>query len=249
VRDGFYPDYRFPIEVIRHAVWLYHRFCLSLREISELLFERGIFVSHETIRDWCRDFGPDFAAEVKKRRPQPGTTRHLDEVFLKIKGQQKYLWRAVDENGIELDVFITDRRDKKAPKQFFKRLLACLQYKPKVIVTDKLRSYGAALREVLPKVSHVAHKYANCRAENSHRHVRKRERHLQKFKSATLSHSKYLCYLLMVWQHSVLGQGEALLKLQFLQVDNAPQTIAKPCNLRKSKTSAAVSVALPICIL
>jgi putative transposase len=194
MRDGFYPGYRFPIEVIRHAVWLYHRFCLSLREISELIFGRGIIVSHETIRDWCREFGPDFAAEVKKRRPRPGTTWHLDEVFLKIQGKQKYLWRAVDEDGIELDVFVTDHRDKKAAKQFFKRLLAGLQYKPKVVVTDKLRSYGAALREVLPEVRQVAGKYANCRAENSHRHVRKRERHLQKFKSAKHAQSFLSCY-------------------------------------------------------
>lgn len=122
---------RSPIKVIRHAIWLYHRFCLSLREISELLFERGIIVSHETVRDWCRDFGPDFAAEVKKRRPRPGTTWHLDEVFLKIQGKQKYLWRAVDEDGVELDVFVTDHRDKKATKQFFKRLLAGFTISPR----------------------------------------------------------------------------------------------------------------------
>lgn len=123
MRDGFYPGYRFPIEVIRHAVWLYHRFCLSLREISDLLLQRGIVVSHETIREWCLDFGPDFAAQVKKRRPQPGSTWHLDEVFLKIKGEQKYLWRAVDQNGVELDILVTDRRDKKAAKKFWPRSL------------------------------------------------------------------------------------------------------------------------------
>jgi putative transposase len=194
VRDGFYPGYRFPIEVIRHVVWLYHRLCLSLREISDLLFHRGIVVSHETIRTWCLDFGPDFAAEVKKRRPRPGSTWHLDEVFLKIRGEQKYLWRAVDQDGVELDILVTDRRDKKAAKQFFKRLLDGLEYKPKVVVTDKLRSYGAALREILPKVKHVDNKSANLRAENSHRHVRKRERHLQKFKSAEHAESFLSCY-------------------------------------------------------
>jgi len=194
VRDGFYPGYRFPIEVIRHVVWLYHRLCLSLREISDLLFHRGIVVSHETIRTWCLDFGPDFAAEVKKRRPRPGSTWHLDEVFLKIRGEQKYLWRAVDKDGVELDILVTDRRDKKAAKQFFKRLLDGLEYKPKVVVTDKLRSYGAALREILPKVKHVDNKSANLRAENSHRHVRKRERHLQKFKSAEHAESFLSCY-------------------------------------------------------
>ncbi len=182
------------MEIIRHAVWFYHRFCLSLREISELLLERGIVISHETIRDWCLDFGPDFAAEVKKRRPRPGTTWHLDEMFLKINGKQKYLWRAVDEDGVELDILVTETRDKKAAKLFFKRLLTGLQYNPKVVVTDKLRSYGAALKETLPEVKHVANKYANCRAENSHRHVRKRERHLQKFKSAEHAQSFLSCY-------------------------------------------------------
>ena len=194
MRVGFYPGYRFPIEVIRHAVWLYHRFCLSLREISDLLLQRGIVVSHETIREWCLDFGPNFAAQIKNKRPQPGSTWHLDEVFLTIKGEQKYLWRAVDQDGVELEILVTDRRDKKAAKKFFKRLLAGLKYEPTVVVTDKLRSYGAALREILPKVKHVAHKSANMRAENSHRHVRKRERHLQKFKSAQHAESFLSCY-------------------------------------------------------
>ena len=194
MRDGFYPGYRFPIEVIRHVVWLYHRLCFSLREISDLLFHRGIVVSHETIRTWCLDFGPDFAEEVKKRRPRPGSTWHLDEVFLKMRGEQKYLWRAVYQDGVELDILVTDRRDKKAAKQFFKRLLDGLKYKPKAVVTDKLRSYGAALREILPKVKHVDNKSAHLQAENSLRHARKRERHLQKFKSAEHAELFLSCY-------------------------------------------------------
>jgi len=194
MREGFYPGYRFPIEVISHAVWLYHRLCMSLREISDLLFKQGVVVSHETIRTWCDEFGPDFASQLKKRRARPGDRWHLDEMYIKICGQQKYLWRAVDQDGVELDILVTDKRDKKAAKRFFKRLLAGLGYEPTAVVADKLRSYSAALRDVLPNVKHVAHKSANMRAENSHRHVRKRERHLQKFKSAEHAQSFLSCY-------------------------------------------------------
>ena len=152
--------YRFPIEIIRHCVWLHYRFSLSLRDISEMMAYRGIAVSQETMRQWG-----------------------LDEGILKINGEQVYLWRAVDENGEELDILVTKRRDKKAAKSFFKKLLANLEYTPKPIVTDKLRSYAAAKREIMPDVPHIQDKGANMRAENSHRHVRKRVRHLQRFKS------------------------------------------------------------------
>jgi putative transposase len=183
VRDGFYKGYRFPIEIIRHCVWPYYRFSISLRDVSEMMAYRGIAVSQETVREWGLDFAMEYANKIRHNKPKPGSTWHLDEVFLKINGKQVYLWRAVDEHGEELDILVTKRRDKKAAKRFLKKLLANLEYTPKRLVTDKLRSYAAAKSETMPDVPHIQDKGANMRAENSHRHVRKRERHLQRFKS------------------------------------------------------------------
>src|SRR5919199_4008398 len=178
-----YPGYRFPAEVIQHAVWLYHLFSLSLRDIELILAERGVVVSYESIRRWCLRFGTDFAAKLRKRRPRPGDTWHLDEVYLKINGELSYLWRAVDQHGVVLDILVQGRRNATAAKRFFKRLLVGLKYKPKRIVTDGLRSYGAAHREILPEVKHRTSRYLNNRAENSHRPTRHRERQMQRFKS------------------------------------------------------------------
>jgi putative transposase len=178
-----YPGYRFPAEVIHHAVWLYHVFSLSLRDVELILAERGIAVSHESIRRWCMRFGADFARRLRRRRPRPGDTWHLDEVFLKINGELFYLWRAVDQHGVVLDILVQERRNATAAKRFFKRLLAGLKYKPRRIITDGLRSYGVAKREVLPEVRHRTSRYLNNRAENSHRPTRRRERQMQRFKS------------------------------------------------------------------
>ena len=183
MREGFYRGYRFPIEIIRHCVWLYYRFSLSLRDISEMMAFRGIAVSQETVREWGLDFAMEYANKIRRNKPKPGSTWHLDEVFLKINGEQFYLWRAVDEHGEELDILVTKKLDKKAEKSFFKKLLANLEYTPGRIVTDKLRSYAAAKKEIMPDVPHIQDKGSYMRAENSHRHVRKRERHLQRFKS------------------------------------------------------------------
>src|SRR5215211_6161335 len=126
-----YPGYRFPAEIISYAVWLYHVFGLSFREVELLLAERGITASHESIRQWCLKFGADFARKLRRRRPKPGDTWHLDEVFLKINGELHYLWRAVDQHGVVLDILVQDRRNASAAKRFFKRLLAGLRYKPR----------------------------------------------------------------------------------------------------------------------
>ncbi|MFC7739453.1 IS6 family transposase [Roseomonas sp. GCM10028921] len=179
-----YPGYRFPAEVIRHAVWLYHVFSLSLRDVELLLAERGITVTHESIRRWVLRFGADFAGRLRKRRPRSGDTWHLDEIFLRVGGELHYLWRAVDQHGVVLDILVQARRNASAAKRFFKRLLRGLRYKPKRIVTDGLRSYGAAKREVLPDVRHRTSRYLNNRAENSHRPTRRRERQMQRFKSS-----------------------------------------------------------------
>ena len=178
-----FPGYRFPAEIISYAVWLYHVFGLSLRDVELILSERGIAVSHESIRQWCLKFGADFARKLRQRRPKPGDTWHLDEMFLKINGELHYLWRAVDQHGVVLDILVQDCRNATAAKRFFKRLLAGLKYKPKRLVTDGLRSYGAAHREVLPEVKHRTSRYLNNRAENSHRPTRRRERQMPRFKS------------------------------------------------------------------
>jgi putative transposase len=171
--------HRFSAEIIAHAVWLYHVFSLSLRNVELLLAERGIIVSYETVRRWCECF----AKRIRRHRPQPGDKWHLDEVFIRIQGVQHYLWRAVDQDGVVLDILFQPRRDAKAAKRFFRRLLKGLQYVPRVIVTDKLRSYGVAHRALLPKVEHRQSRYLNNRAENSHRPARRRERQMQRFKS------------------------------------------------------------------
>jgi putative transposase len=153
-----YKHHRFPIEIISHAVWLYFRFCLSYRDVEELLFARGVTVTYEAIRKWCRKFGQPYANALRHRRPKPGDTWHLDEVFLTINGTRSYLWRAVDQEGNILDILVQRRRDKNAAKTFFRKLLKGLTYVPRVIVTDQLKSYGAAMRELLPGVEHRQHR-------------------------------------------------------------------------------------------
>jgi putative transposase len=142
-----------------------------------------VVVTYEAIRKWCRKFGQPYANQLRRRRPRPGDKWHLDEVFLTIKGEHHYLWRAVDQDGNVLDILVQRRRDKRAAKKFFRKLLKGLAYVPRVVITDKLKSYGAAKREILPGVEHRQHRYLNNRAENSHQPTRQRERHMQRFKS------------------------------------------------------------------
>ena len=181
--DYQYKHHRFPAETISHGVWLYFRFCLSYRDVEELLFARGIIVTYEAIRKWCRKCGQSYANELRRRRPQPGDKWHLDEVFLSINGQRHYLWRAVDQDGTVLDILVQRLRDKYAAKKFFRKLLKGCRYLPRVIITDRLKSYGAAKREILPRVEHRQHRYLSNRAENSHQPTRQRERHMWGFKS------------------------------------------------------------------
>ena len=178
-----YKRYRFPAEIIQYAVWLYHRFNLSHRDIEDLLAERGICVSYEAIRLWCNRFGPKYAARLKRKHQGYGDTFFIDEVFVKIDGKQHYLWRAVDQDGEVIDVFLQKRRDGAAAKRFFKRLLKIHVGEPRKIVTDKLRSYGVAYRELIPDAIHDTSQYANNRAELSHQPTRVRERGMRKFKS------------------------------------------------------------------
>ncbi len=178
-----YAGYRYPVEIISHAVWLYHRFTLSFRDVEELLAERGVIVSYETVRQWCLKFGPQYAAELRRRQPRPGDKWHLDELRVEINGEVHWLWRAVDQHNQTLDILIQKRLNKRAAKRFFKKLLKGLRYVPRVIITDKLRSYGAARKEILPGVEHRQHKGLNSQAEISHQPTRQQERQMRRFKS------------------------------------------------------------------
>ncbi|MGR8964194.1 IS6 family transposase [Rhizobium leguminosarum] len=178
-----YKRHRFPPSLIAHAVWLYTRFPLSLRLVEEMLLERGIVVSYETIRCWARKFGPDYARRLRRKAPSPDDVWHLDEVVVTIGGRKHWLWRAVDQDGYVLDEIVQTRRNTKAAKHLLTRLMKKQGYLPKRIVTDKLRSYGAARRHVMPTVEHRSHKGLNNRAENSHLRLRKRERIMQRFRS------------------------------------------------------------------
>jgi putative transposase len=181
---ALYQRHRYPTAIIAHAVWLYFRFSLSYRDVEELLAARGIQVTYETVRQWCRKFGQTYANPLRRRRPQPGDKWHLDEVFIQINGKIHYLWRAVDQHGNVLDVLVTAKRDKQAAKRFFRKLLKGCRYVPQGIITDKWASYGAAKWEILPGVEHRQHKGLNNRAENSHQPTRQQERQMRRFKSA-----------------------------------------------------------------
>jgi putative transposase len=165
------------------AYWLYYRFNLSHRDIEDLLAERGITVSYETIRLWCIKFGAIYTRRLKRKHRGYGDTFYIDEVFVKINGKQHYLWRAVDQDGEVVDVYLQAKRDGATAKRFFRRLLRNHQGEPGKIVTDKLRSYPVACREVIPEAIHVTEQYANNRAEQSHEATRVRERGMRKFKS------------------------------------------------------------------
>ncbi len=178
-----YHGYRFPPEIISHAVWLYHRFCVSFRDVEDLLAQRGITVSYEAIRLWCIQFGSEYARRLKRRQGRLGDTWHLDEVFVTIQGQRHYLWRAVDQDGDVIDILVQSRRDRRAAKRFIRKLLKGQGSKPGWLVTDKLRSYRAAHREVMPSVVYSTERYGNNRAEVSHQPTRQRERQMRRFKS------------------------------------------------------------------
>ena len=178
-----YAGYRFPAEIISHAVWLYFRFPLSLRNVDEILAARGVVVSREAVRQWALKLGQDFAHQIRRRLPRAGDKWHLDEVAVKIAGKKHWLWRAVDQDGIVLDILVQSRHDKAAAKRLLRKLLRKHCRAPRVMITDKLASYGAATREIMPGIEHRKHKGLNNRAENSHQPTRRRERQMKRFKS------------------------------------------------------------------
>ena len=214
-----YKGHRFPPEIIQYAVWLYHRFTLSHRDVEDLLAERGITVSYESIRLWCNKFGLKYARRLRKRRQGYGDTFFIDEVFVKIDGKQYYLWRAVDQDGEIVDVFLQRRRDGKAAKRFFKRLLLVHRKDPRKIVTDKLRSYGVAHRELIPDTIHDTSQYANNRAELSHQPTRVRERVMRRFKSTRqaqrfLAVHAAVCNLFNLGRHLISAKNYRFFRLR-----------------------------------
>ncbi|WP_137132630.1 IS6 family transposase [Rhizobium sp. FY34] len=183
-RDPLYRRHRFPDEIIAHAVWLYFRFPLSLRMVEGLLAARGIIVSHQTVRLWAEKFGRTFANEIRRQSSgRLGDKWHLDEPVVSIRGKKHWLWRAVDQDGFVLEVFLQSRRNAKAAKRLMRKLLKGQRRSPRVMITDKLLSYCAAKREIMPGVEHRSHKGLNNRAENSHQPIRRRERIMKRFKS------------------------------------------------------------------
>jgi len=175
--------HRFPPEIIRHSVWLYARFTLSFRDVEEMLAERGLDASYETVRRWFVKFGPTIAANLRRTRSKPSDHWHLDEMVIGIGGRHYWLWRAVDNEGEVLDFLVQSKRNAKAALKLLRKLLKRQGFAPSRIVTDKLRSYPVAIKAVCLSAVHDRGLRANNRAENSHLPVRRRERKMQRFKS------------------------------------------------------------------
>ncbi len=184
IRAPRYARHRFPAEVISYAIWLYFRVPLSLRMVEELLAAEGILVSYETVRQWALKFGQGFANQIRRSLPEPKDQWHLDEVVITIAGEKHWLWRAVDQHGAVLDILDQSRRNAKAAKRLLRKLLKKQGIAPRVMITDKLPSYAAAKKAVMPNVEHRQHRGLNNRAENSHQPTRRRERIMKRFKSA-----------------------------------------------------------------
>jgi len=179
-----YRRHRFPPALIQHAIWLYLRFTLSYHDVEDLLAERGLDVSHESVRRWVLKFGPMIARRLRRSRPRPSDRWHLDEMVVRIAGKHMYLWRAVDHEGEVLDMLVQRRRDKRAALRLMRKLIRKQGFAPKLLTTDKLGSYGAAFRHLGLTCHHEQGLRKNNRAENSHQPVRRRERKMQRFKSA-----------------------------------------------------------------
>lgn len=203
--------YRFPREIIAYAVWAYHRFALSTADVEDLLAERGITVSREAVRNWVNRFGCHFADCIKRDRPGAADKWHLDEVVIPINGRRHWLWRAVDANGDVLDILVQPQRNAKAARRFLKRLIGRFG-EPRVVVTDKLRSYFRPIRDLASGADHRAHKGLNNRIKGSHRPTRKREKMMGRFKS--------------------LRQAQ-----RFLAAHDQINTIFRPCRYRMSAIS------------
>jgi putative transposase len=208
-RSSRYSGYRFPSEIISYAIWAYHRFCLSFRDVEDLLAERGVTVSCETIGLWCKKSSADYVRKLKRRQGQLGDHWHLDEDFLRINGQLQYLWRAVDQDGDVIDILVQSRRDRRAAERFFCRLLRGQGQPPLRIITDRLRSYSAAMRTSFCNVAHTTERDANNRMEALHQPTRQRERQMRRFKS-TVQAQRFLSLHGVV--HNLFRLGRHLMR-------------------------------------
>ncbi len=220
-----YHRYRFPPEIIGHAVWLYHRFGLSFRVTEDLLSQRGITVSYEAIRQWCRTFSPAYARTLRHRRGHMGDMWFLDEVFVTIQGRRHYLWRALDQDGDLIDILVQSRRNRQAAARFFRKLLKGQGRVPRRLITDKLGSYAAAHRTMMPSVVHSTQQYANNRAEVSHQLTRQRERQMRRFRSAAhaqrfLSVQGLVLNLFRVGRHLLRAVHHRVLRTRSFRVWN-----------------------------
>jgi putative transposase len=182
-RKPRYHGHRFPPEIIRFAIWAYHRFTLSFRDVEDLLAERGVIVTYESIRRWCVKFGPCYRRALKRRGKQLGDEWFVDKVFVKINGETHYLWRTVDQDGDVIDILVQRRRNARAAKRFFRKILKDQGEAPRKLISDKLASYRVAVRDLLSDTLHDTSQYANNRAEPSHQPARQRERQMRRFKS------------------------------------------------------------------
>ena len=217
--------HRFPPGIISHAVWLYHRFTLSFRDVEDLLAERGIIVSYEAIRYGCQKFGPAYARTLRRKQGRLGDIWHVDELFITIQGQRLYHLRAVDQDGDVIDILVTKRRELRAAKRFFRRALKHQGQVPWQLITDKLRSYPAAHRGIFPSVVHRTGQYENIRAEVSHQHTREQERQMRRFKSMAQTqrfHSVHgsIQNLFRVGRHHVKAAHHRLLRERAFRVWN-----------------------------
>jgi len=232
-----YVGYRFPPEIIHRAIWFYLRFTLSLRDVEDLLAERGVAVSYEPVRRWVNHFGPMIAADLRKRRQKPHTTWHLDEVYLKIDGRMVYLWRAVDAEGEVLDVLVQSKRNKHAALKLMRKLLKKYAFVPERLVTDDLRSYSAAVHVLGIEHCHERGRWMNNRAENSHQPTRRRERKMQRFKSPG-SAQKFLSTHAAVYntfnvqRHLTSAQTHRMLRAADIEIDWHPITLLRGINER-----------------
>ena len=163
---------------------MYFRYSLSYRDVEDMMLERGVTVSYETIRAWCQKFGAEYSKRLKKCRGPVGDTWHLDELYLKIDGCNQHLWRAVDQDGEVIDIFVQSHRDARAAERFFRKILRVEGALPRRVITDRLGSYGFAMKRLMPGVEHIRDKRANNRAENSHQPTRQRERRRNRFRSS-----------------------------------------------------------------
>lgn len=176
-------QYRYPTEIISHAVWLYYRFALSFRDVEKILATRGIIVSYGAVRQWCLKCGQQYANTIRYNHRKLGDTWFLEEILINFNGVRHYLWRAVDQDGEVLDILVQKHRDQRAAKRFFRKLLKGMRYSPRVIVTKKLSRYSTARKKLMPDVLHWQREWVNSRTVVSHQPKRKRERHMRRFKS------------------------------------------------------------------